>query len=86
MSHEHAKTFLNRIDKNQELYQKMASIRDQMRDQTLALAKEYGHDVTPAELKAALEEKLGTQLPGSTDLSEADPSTCFLPFSEAPGR
>ncbi|MCB1058208.1 MAG: Nif11-like leader peptide family natural product precursor [Acidobacteria bacterium] len=87
MSHEHAKTFLDAIDQDPELYKKMSDIRDQMQQDTMALAKQYGYDVTPTELKAALEGKLGTQLPGPVDdKGGAEPSTCFVPFSEAPGR
>lgn len=85
MSHENAETFLNAIDKDSELYRKMAVIRDEMQQETMGLAKEYGFDLSPYELKAALEDKFGTEIPGPEE-GGADPSTCVVPFSEAPGR
>lgn len=87
MSQEHAKTFLDAIEKDPELYKKMSGIRDQMQTETMALAKQYGYELTPTELKGALEQKLGTELPGPVDDNGgAEPSTCVVPFSEAPGR
>lgn len=87
MSKEHAKNFLKAIDENPKLYAEMAKERDRMQAKTIALAKKHGFDVSAAEVKAALEEKLGTELPGPVDGNGgADPSTCIVPFSEAPGR
>jgi predicted ribosomally synthesized peptide with nif11-like leader len=86
MSKEHADSFLQAIDENPELYQQMAKIRDQMQKETMALAKEHGYELTPKELKAALEDKLGTELPDIAENGGADPTTCVVPFSEAPGR
>ena len=83
MSHEHAKDFLTEVDSNSELYDELAKIRDRMQADTIALAKRYGYEITPAEVKAALEDVHG-ELPGPED-DGADPSTCFLPFSETPG-
>ncbi len=85
MSQEHAKNFLTELDEHGELYDQLSKIRDQMQADTVALAKSHGYDVTPAEVKEALEEVLGSSLPGPDD-DGADPSTCFVPFSEAPGR
>ncbi len=83
MSREHAKNFLTELDNNSELYDEMSKIRDQMQAETVALAKSHGYDITPAEVKAALEDVHGA-LPGPEE-DGADPSTCMLPFSETPG-
>ncbi len=85
MSQEHAKNFLTELDKHTELYDEMSKIRDQMQADTVALAKNYGYEITPEEIKAALEDVIGDALPGPTE-DGADPSTCVIPFSEAPGR
>lgn len=87
MSQEHAKSFLEAIEDDPALYEEMSKIRDQMQAETIALAKKYGYEVSASEVKQALEEKLGTELPGpKEDNGGADPSTCIVPFSEAPGR
>ncbi len=83
MSQAHAKDFLTELDNNSELYDELAKIRDRMQAETIALAKSHGYEITPAEVKAALEDVHGP-LPGPED-DGADPSTCFLPFSEIPG-
>ncbi len=85
MSQDHAKSFLAEIDKNGDLYDEMSKIRDRMQADTIALAKNHGYEISPEEVKAALEEVIGGTLPGA-DEDGADPSTCFVPFSEAPGR
>ena len=56
-----------------------------MQNETMALAKQHGYDVSPTEVKAALEEMLGTDVPGPQE-DGADPTTCVIPFSEAPSR
>ncbi len=84
MSQEHAKNFLTELDKHTELYDEMSKIRDQMQADTVALAKNYGYEITSEEFKEALEEMIGGSLPGP-DAEGADPSTCVIPFSEAPG-
>ena len=84
MAQQHAKDFLAELDTNKELYDEMSKIRDQMQAETIALAKKHGYDVTTAEVKTALEEMLDGELPGGDE--GADPTTCFVPFSEAPSR
>ncbi len=83
MSQQHAKDFLTELDNDSELYDQVAKIRDKMQVETIALAKSHGFEITPAEVKAALEDVHGA-LPGP-DEDGADPSTCMLPFSETPG-
>ncbi len=84
MSQEHAKNFLTELDTHGELYDEMSKIRDQMQADTVALAKSHGYEITSAEVKEALEDVLGDALPGPDD-EGADPTTCIIAFSEAPG-
>ena len=80
-----AMEFLNEVDRNEELYGKFNALQDQMREQTVELAKRYGFEVTHEELGKAVTEKHGIKFPEPGD-DGADPMTCAIPLSEAPGR
>jgi len=73
MSKEHAKKFIEHVQKDDALRKRVNDASDHI----IKVAKEHGYDVSRADLRHALKEHWGQQ---SEDADEAS-----FAFSEAPG-
>jgi len=73
MSKEHAKKFIEHIQKDDALRKRINDASDHI----LKVAKEHGYDISRADLRHALKENWSQQS------EEADEAS--FPFSEAPG-
>ena len=73
MSKEHAKKFVEHIQKDDVLRKKVNDAAEHI----VKVAKEHGYDVTRADLRSALQEHWSQQ--------RDDEDEAHVPFSEAPG-
>jgi predicted ribosomally synthesized peptide with nif11-like leader len=74
MSKEHAKKFVEQVQKDEVLRKKVTEASEHI----LGVAKAHGYDITREDLTAALKEKW------SQTKGEEEDKAAF-PFSEAPG-